>query len=134
MRLLRNKAHQGTERTSKVIDRVPVVPDLNDSIDFDGLLLEAGLIKDLELHDDTATGAYCLSAQALGRSTDATNTRRAKRQPCMARLMNWNCFTAHLQKVKDRREVQKMKWWYQQHLAVNLYPIVTSSWALLQDA
>lgn len=72
-RLLRNKAHQGTGRTSEVIERVPGVPDLNDLIDVDSLLLEAGLIEESELHDDTATGAYRPSAQALGRSTDATN-------------------------------------------------------------
>lgn len=72
-RLLRNKAHQGTGRTSDVIERVPGVPDLNDLIDVDSLLLEAGLIEESELHDDTATGAYRPSTQALGRSTDATN-------------------------------------------------------------
>ncbi|KAL7542815.1 hypothetical protein ACHAWF_007257 [Thalassiosira exigua] len=72
-RLLRNKAHQGTGRTSEVIEKVPGVPDLNDLIDVDSLLLEAGLIEDSELHDDTATGAYRPSAQALGRSTEATN-------------------------------------------------------------
>ena len=72
-RLLRNKAHQGTGRTSEVIERVPGVPDLNDLIDVDSLLLEAGLIEESELHDDTATGAYRPSAQALARSTDATN-------------------------------------------------------------
>jgi len=72
-RLLRNKAHQGTGRTSDVIERVPGVPDLNDLIDVDSLLLEAGLIEESELHDDTATGAYRPSAQALGRSTDATS-------------------------------------------------------------
>ena len=76
-----------------------VVPDLNGSIDFDSLLL-GGAIEDSELHDDTATGAYCPSAQALGQSIDATNTRCAKRQPCMVRLMNWNCFTTRLWKVK----------------------------------
>ncbi|KAL7534962.1 hypothetical protein ACHAXR_009401 [Thalassiosira sp. AJA248-18] len=72
-RLLRNKAHQGTGRSSEVIERVPGVPDLNDLIDVDSLLLEAGLIEESELHDDTATGAYRPSAQALGCSTDATN-------------------------------------------------------------
>lgn len=72
-RLLRNKAHQGTGRTAEVIERVPGVPDLNDLIDVDSLLLEAGLIEESELHDDTATGAYRPSTQALGRSTDATN-------------------------------------------------------------
>jgi len=72
-RLLRNKAHQGTGKTSDVIERVPGVPDLNDLIDVDSLLLEAGLIEDSELHDDTATGAYRPSAQALTRSTDAAN-------------------------------------------------------------
>jgi len=72
-RLLRNKAHQGTGRTSEVMERVPGVPDLNDLIDVDSLLLEAGLIEESELHDDTATGAYRPSAQALGRSTEATN-------------------------------------------------------------
>lgn len=72
-RLLRNKAHQGTGRTSEVIERVPGVPDLNDLIDVDSLLLEAGLIEESELHDDTATGAYRPSAQALSRSTDSTN-------------------------------------------------------------
>ena len=72
-RLLRNKAHQGTGRTSDVIEKVPGVPDLNDLIDVDSLLLEAGLIEESELHDDTATGAYRPSAAALSRSTDATN-------------------------------------------------------------
>ena len=72
-RLLKNKAHQGTGRTSHVIENVPGVPDLNDLIDVDSLLLEAGLIEESELQDDTATGAYRPSAQALGRSTDATN-------------------------------------------------------------
>jgi hypothetical protein len=72
-RLLKNKAHQGTGRTSEVIENVPGVPDLNDLIDVDSLLLEAGLIEESELQDDTATGAYRPSAQALGRSTDATN-------------------------------------------------------------
>jgi len=72
-RLLRNKAHQGTGKTSEVIERVPGVPDLNDLIDVDSLLLEAGLIEESELHDDTATGAYRPSAQALGRSTDAAS-------------------------------------------------------------
>lgn len=72
-RLLKNKAHQGTGRTSEVIENVPGVPDLNDLIDVDSLLLEAGLIEESELHDDTATGAYRPSAEALGRSIDATN-------------------------------------------------------------
>ena len=72
-RLLRNKAHQGTGKTSDVIERVPGVPDLNDLIDVDSLLLEAGLIEDSELQDDTATGAYRPSATALTRSTDAAN-------------------------------------------------------------
>jgi len=72
-RLLRNKAAQGTGSTSDVIEKVPGVPDLNDLIDVDSLLLESGLIEDSELHDDTATGAYRPSAQALGRSTDAAN-------------------------------------------------------------
>jgi hypothetical protein len=72
-RLLKNKATQGTGRTSEVIENVPGVPDLNDLIDVDSLLLEAGLIEESELQDDTATGAYRPSAQALGRSTDATN-------------------------------------------------------------
>jgi len=72
-RLLNNKAHQGTGRTYEVIENVPGVPDLNDLIDVDSLLLEAGLIEESELLDDTATGAYRPSAQALGRSTDATN-------------------------------------------------------------
>ena len=72
-RLLRNKAHQGTGRTLDVIEKVPGVPDLNDLIDVDSLLLEAGLIEESELHDDTATGAYRPSAAALSRSTDATN-------------------------------------------------------------
>lgn len=73
-RLLRNKAAQGTGRTGDVIERVPGVPDLNDLIDVDTLLLEAGLIEESELRDDTATGAYRPSAQALersGRSSDA---------------------------------------------------------------
>lgn len=72
-RLLRNKAAQGTGGTSEVIEKVPGVPDLNDLIDVDTLLLESGLIEESELHDDTATGAYRPSAQALGRSTDASN-------------------------------------------------------------
>ena len=72
-RLLRNKAAQGTGGTSDVIEKVPGVPDLNDLIDVDSLLLESGLIEESELHDDTATGAYRPSAQALGRSTDAAN-------------------------------------------------------------
>ena len=72
-RLLTNKAHQGTGKTYEVIENVPGVPDLNDLIDVDSLLLEAGLIEESELLDDTAAGAYRPSAQALGRSTDATN-------------------------------------------------------------
>lgn len=72
-RLLRNKAHQGTGKTSDVIERVPGVPDLNDLIDVDSLLLEAGLIEDSELHDDTAMGAYRPSSQALTRSSEAAN-------------------------------------------------------------
>ncbi|KAL7510685.1 hypothetical protein ACHAXN_007551 [Cyclotella atomus] len=72
-RLLRNKAAQGTGGTSDVIEKVPGVPDLNDLIDVDSLLLESGLIEESELHDDTATGAYRPSAAALGRSTEASN-------------------------------------------------------------
>ena len=71
-RLLRNKAAQGTGGTSDVIEKVPGVPDLNDLIDVDSLLLESGLIEESELHDDTATGAYRPSASALGRSTEAS--------------------------------------------------------------
>lgn len=72
-RLLRNKAAQGTGGTSDVIEKVPGVPDLNDLIDVDSLLLESGLIEESELHDDTHTGAYRPSAAALGRSTDASS-------------------------------------------------------------
>ena len=72
-RLLRNKAAQGTGRTGDVIERVPGVPDLNDLIDVDTLLLEAGLIEESELRDDTATGAYRPSAQALERSGRASD-------------------------------------------------------------
>lgn len=71
-RLLRNKAAQGTGGTSDVIEKVPGVPDLNDLIDVDTLLLESGLIEESELHDDAVTGTYRPSAAALGRSTEAS--------------------------------------------------------------
>eukprot|EP00956_Cyclotella_meneghiniana_P001640 scaffold1805_cov69-Cyclotella_meneghiniana.AAC.3 len=72
-RLLRNKAAQGTGGTSDVIEKVPGVPDLNDLIDVDTLLLESGLIEESELHDDAITGTYRPSAAALGRSTEASS-------------------------------------------------------------
>ncbi|KAL7520975.1 hypothetical protein ACHAWX_005669 [Stephanocyclus meneghinianus] len=72
-RLLKNKAAQGTGGTAEVIEKVPGVPDLNDLIDVDSLLLESGLIEESELHDDTATGVYRPSAAALGRSTEASS-------------------------------------------------------------
>jgi len=50
-RLLRNRAHQRTGRTSEVIERVSGVPDLKDLIHVDSLLLEARLIEDSGLHD-----------------------------------------------------------------------------------
>ena len=81
-RLLKNKAAQGNGGTSEVMKDVPGIPDLKDLIDVDSLLLESGLIEESELHDDTATGTYRPSAQALNRSTEASNEawREAARQ------------------------------------------------------
>jgi len=70
-RLLRNKAAQGTGSTSEITAKVPGVPDLNDLIDVDTLLLESGLIEEEELRDDAAVGTYRPSSQALLRSTSA---------------------------------------------------------------
>uniref|UniRef100_A0A7S2ETD3 Uncharacterized protein n=1 Tax=Trieres chinensis TaxID=1514140 RepID=A0A7S2ETD3_TRICV len=70
-RLLRNKAAQGTGDTAEITAKVPGVPDLNDLIDVDTLLLEAGLIEEEELHDDATVGTYRPSSQALLRSTAA---------------------------------------------------------------
>ncbi|KAL7440056.1 hypothetical protein ACHAXM_008356 [Skeletonema potamos] len=81
-RLLKNKAAQGNGGTTEVMKDVPGIPDLKDLIDVDSLLLESGLIEESELHDDTATGTYRPSAQALNRSTEASNEawREAARQ------------------------------------------------------
>eukprot|EP00984_Skeletonema_dohrnii_P030245 scaffold21600_cov138-Skeletonema_dohrnii-CCMP3373.AAC.2 len=81
-RLLKNKAAQGNGGTSEVMKDVPGIPDLKDLIDVDSLLLESGLIEESELHDDTATGTYRPSAQALNRSTESSNEawREAARQ------------------------------------------------------
>ena len=81
-RLLKNKAAQGNGGTSEIMRDVPGIPDLKDLIDVDSLLLESGLIEESELHDDTATGTYRPSAQALNRSTEASNEawREAARQ------------------------------------------------------
>ena len=70
-RLLRNKAAQGTGSTSEITGKVPGVPDLNDLIDVDTLLLESGLIEEEELRDDAVVGTYRPSSQALLRSTSA---------------------------------------------------------------
>lgn len=81
-RLLKNKAAQGNGGTSEIMKDVPGIPDLKDLIDVDSLLLESGLIEESELHDDTATSTYRPSAQALNRSTEASNEawREAARQ------------------------------------------------------
>ncbi|KAK1748240.1 kinesin family protein [Skeletonema marinoi] len=81
-RLLKNKAAQGNGGASEVMKDVPGIPDLKDLIDVDSLLLESGLIEESELHDDTATGTYRPSAQALNRSTESSNEawREAARQ------------------------------------------------------
>ena len=81
-RLLKNKAAQGNGGASEVMKDVPGIPDLKDLIDVDSLLLESGLIEESELRDDTATGTYRPSAQALNRSTEASNEawREAARQ------------------------------------------------------
>ena len=70
-RLLRNKAAQGTGSTGEITAKVPGVPDLNDLIDVDTLLLESGLIEEEELRDDALLGTYRPSSQALLRSTSA---------------------------------------------------------------
>mmetsp|Transcript_42159 Transcript_42159/g.127906 ORF Transcript_42159/g.127906 Transcript_42159/m.127906 type:complete len:1293 (-) Transcript_42159:43-3921(-) len=70
-RLLRNKAAQGTGDTGEITAKVPGVPDLNDLIDVDTLLLESGLIEEEEMHDDATVGTYRPSSQALLRSTAA---------------------------------------------------------------
>ena len=73
-RLLKNKATQGTGTTGEITGKVSGVPDLNDLIDVDTLLLESGLIEEAEMKDDTGTGPYRPSSKALLRSTAAASS------------------------------------------------------------
>eukprot|EP00550_Attheya_septentrionalis_P005913 CAMPEP_0198290056 /NCGR_PEP_ID=MMETSP1449-20131203/8041_1 /TAXON_ID=420275 /ORGANISM="Attheya septentrionalis, Strain CCMP2084" /LENGTH=1226 /DNA_ID=CAMNT_0043988485 /DNA_START=89 /DNA_END=3769 /DNA_ORIENTATION=- len=80
-RLLKNKAAQGTGDTSEITAKVPGVPDLDDLIDVDTLLLESGLIEEEEIRDDKAGGPYRPSGGALLRSTNAA--KKAAKEEAM---------------------------------------------------
>eukprot|EP00978_Attheya_sp_CCMP212_P044848 scaffold324807_cov94-Attheya_sp.AAC.1 len=83
-RLLKNKAAQGTGDTSEITAKVPGVPDLDDLIDVDTLLLESGLIEEEEIRDDKAGGPYRPSGGALLRSTNAA--KKAAKEEAMLEI------------------------------------------------
>mmetsp|Transcript_18969 Transcript_18969/g.29213 ORF Transcript_18969/g.29213 Transcript_18969/m.29213 type:complete len:1455 (+) Transcript_18969:91-4455(+) len=77
-RLLKNKAAQGSGNTQEITKKTPGVPQLQDLIDIDKLLLESGLIEEDELQDEKSTGAaYRPSRDALLRSTHAAKNAAA---------------------------------------------------------
>ena len=77
-RLLHNKAKQGSGEIRRIAEKVPGVPDLDDLIDVDTLLLESGLIEESEIREDTSgSGIYRPSSQALIRSSAAAKKAAA---------------------------------------------------------
>jgi len=58
----------GTGNVKDIIRRLPGVPDLNDLIDVDTLLYEAGLIEETEKTDDHSVATFRPSENSLSRS------------------------------------------------------------------
>lgn len=61
----------GTGDVKEIIQRLPGVPDLNDLIDVDTLLYEAGLIEETEKADDRSVATFRPSENSLTRSFKA---------------------------------------------------------------
>jgi hypothetical protein len=80
LRLLKNKAAQGNGDTSQISEEVskniPGVPELEDLIDIDKLMMASGLIEDKEVGEDTNSPKYFPSKNALSRS--ATEAEQAE--------------------------------------------------------
>jgi hypothetical protein len=58
----------GTGNVKEIIQRLPGVPNLNDLIDVDTLLYEAGLIEETEKTDDHSVATFRPSENSLSRS------------------------------------------------------------------
>jgi hypothetical protein len=70
----------GTGNVKDIIRRLPGVPDLNDLIDVDTLLYEAGLIEETEKTDDHSVATFRPSENSLSRSFRAAR-KLAKTSP-----------------------------------------------------
>ncbi len=69
--MLKHKAALGTGEVKDIVHGLPGVPDLNDLIDVDTLLYEAGLIEETEKADDHSVATFRPSEKSLSRSFKA---------------------------------------------------------------
>lgn len=92
IRLMEVKAAQGTSDTRQVIEetskKIPGVPDLDDILDIDKLMLESGLIEKSEAGDVTNASKYNPSEEALARSAAAAEVAEQKEMKLISEMMD----------------------------------------------
>ena len=93
------------------------------------LLLEAVLVEDSKLHDDTVTGAYPSECRSIGsKYRRCQQGVHGKRLPCIARLMNWNRLTSHYWKVKCALTDEYLSMYAGQCTLIDAPVLMTSDW------
>jgi kinesin family protein 5 len=90
LRLMKNKAAQGNGDTRQTMEetskKIPGVPDLEDIIDIDKLMVDSGLIEKSEAGEDTNAPDYTPSEEALAQSKKEAEAAEQKEMALMEKM------------------------------------------------
>jgi capsule polysaccharide export protein KpsE/RkpR len=90
LRLMKNKAAQGNGDTRQTMEetskKIPGVPDLEDIIDIDKLMVDSGLIEKSEAGEDTNALDYTPSEEALAQSKKEAEVAEQKERALIEKM------------------------------------------------